>query len=159
MAKPISHQPRPARIGPDAHEELERLLQTAHEHGVLRFANDLIAADAQWSRVIVEGLNGPGARNAVQNLGVLALVLSRIEPSQMYKTAFALKAAGEHLDRSAAASTAESPGVTGAYRMLHDDSIWSAVTPLLEALQVFVASLNRPVDHPISEFTGKHTED
>lgn len=157
MADPIEHKPRPAKVGPDAHEELERLLQTAHEHGVLRFANDLIAAKSGWSEVIVNGLNGQGARNAVQNLAVLAMALTRIEPKDMYKLTFALKDAAEHMERSAG-DDADPPGVTGAYRMLHDDALWRAITPLLESLKVFADSLNRDVDKPISDFTGKRTE-
>ena len=38
MAKSIEYQPEPAKIGPDAHDELERLLETLHQHGVLRLS-------------------------------------------------------------------------------------------------------------------------
>lgn len=45
MAKAIDYQPEPPRIGPTADEELQRLLQTLHEHGVLRLTNDLVASN------------------------------------------------------------------------------------------------------------------
>ncbi len=156
MAKPIQYTPEPARIGPDAHEELERLLQSAHEHGVLRFANDLIAANTRWSQFLVDGLSSDGARNAVQNLAVLGMLLSRIEPDDLYKVAFACRDALLRLQASASdgEGNGEAPGLRGAYRMLHDDALWSAVAPLLEALKVFAARLNRDIDKPIVDFTA-----
>lgn len=47
------------------------------------------------------------------------------------------------------------PGFTGAYKMLHDDALWQALTPLIEAMKAFSAGLERQVDKPISAFTGK----
>ncbi len=161
MARPIHHTPRPAKVGPDAHEELERLLQTAHEHGLLRFANDLIAANTQWSQYLVDGLNSEGARNAVQNLAVLAMLLSRISPEDMYKVAFACRDAVLRLEASASgnerADGDTAPGVTGAYRMLRDESLWRAVTPLIDAMKAFADGLRRDVDKPISDFTRETT--
>lgn len=39
--------------------------------------------------------------------------------------------------------------------MLHDDALWQALTPLIEAMKAFSAGLARDVDKPISAFTGK----
>ncbi|MFK4136877.1 DUF1641 domain-containing protein [Pseudomonas luteola] len=156
MAERISHDVKPPKIGPDAHEELESLLQTMHEHGVLRFANDLIAANTQVAKVLVDGLNKEGTLNAIQNMSILAMALSRIPPEQFYKVTFAFKDAFTHVSgyKSGEGET-EAPGVTGAYRMLHDDALWQAITPIIEGLKVFAERLDKDVDKPISEFTGK----
>lgn len=159
MAEPIQYMPKPPKIGPDAHDELERLLQTMHEHGVLRFANDLVAANTQWTQIIVEGLSKEGSRKTVQNLSVLLMVLSRIEPAHFYKALFALRDGLEYLARHEADSEKqEAPGIKGAYRMLKDDALWRGLTPLLGALKAFGEGLEREVDKPISAFTGKRTE-
>lgn len=52
MAQPIQYTPKPARIEPTAQEELQRLRETCHEHGLLRFANDVIAANTQIAQTI-----------------------------------------------------------------------------------------------------------
>lgn len=159
MAEPIQYMPKPPKIGPDAHDELERLLQTMHEHGVLRFANDLVAANTQWTQIIVEGLSKEGSRKTVQNLSVLLMVLSRIEPAHFYKALFALRDGLEYLARHEADSEKqEAPGIKGAYRLLKDDELWRGLTPLLGALKTFGEGLQREVDKPISAFTGKPTE-
>ncbi len=33
--------------------------------------------------------------------------------------------------------------MTGAYRLLHDEALWQALMPLLEALKVFAEGLSR----------------
>ncbi len=159
MAEPIQYTPEPPKIGPDAHEELERLLQTAHEHGALRFANDVIASNTQWTQVLVDGLNKEGSRNAVQNLSMLLMLLSRIEPNQLYKVLFAARDSLEHVARYEPENEKPgSPGIKGAYKMLNDDALWRAVTPMIEALKIFGDGLNREVHKPVSDFTGKPTE-
>jgi uncharacterized protein YjgD (DUF1641 family) len=158
MAEKIEYTPKAPKIGPDAHEELETLLQTMHEHGVLRLANDLIASNTQWSQVIVEGLNKEGSRNGVQNLMVLLMLLSRIEPKQFYKMLTALTDGLEHIARSEPRDDQpDSPGIKGAYQMLNDDSLWRAITPLLEALKIFGRGLDKDAEHPISQYSGKST--
>ena len=84
MAKRIDYDVKPTPLGPDAREELERLLQTLHEHGILRLANDLAASNAQLTEVLVSGLRKEGSLNAIQNLSALLMVLSRIEPARFY---------------------------------------------------------------------------
>jgi uncharacterized protein YjgD (DUF1641 family) len=159
MAEPIEYIPKPPKIGPDAHEELETLLQTMHEHGVLRLANDLIASNTQWSQVIVDGLNKKGSQNAVQNLSVLLMLLSRIEPAQFYKLLSAFQDGLEHVARSEPRDeNLDSPGIKGAYKMLNDDSLWRAIMPLIEALKIFGRGLDREAKQPISQYSGKSTK-
>jgi uncharacterized protein YjgD (DUF1641 family) len=158
MAERIDYQPKPAKLEPDAHEELERLLESLHRHGFLRFANDLVSANTPVAQVIVNGLSKEGTQNAVQNLAILLMALSRIAPPNFYRAVFAMSdafhaaSAWRPEDEGNAA-----PGVSGAYRMLHDDALWQALTPLIEGLKAFSAGLERQVDKPISAFTGKPT--
>ncbi|CAM2195930.1 DUF1641 domain-containing protein [Paraburkholderia kururiensis] len=157
MAERIHHDITPPKIGTDAHEELERLLQSLHEHGVLRFANDVVCAKTPLAEVLVGGLQKEGTLNALQNLSILLMALSRIPPARFYKIAFALQGA---LDRAGnwqpeEADSHAAPGVTGAYRMLHDDALWEALLPLIEGLKAFAQGLEQEVEKPISTFTGK----
>lgn len=158
MAEPLKYTPRPPKIDPDAHEELEQLLQTAHEQGILRFANDLMASGSQWTQVIVDGLNSENSRKAVQNLAMFLMMLSRIEPDQLCKVMFAAKDGFEHMARHHPQNEkADAPGIKGAYNMLHDDALWQAVTPLIDALKAFGDGLNGDVHKPITAFTGQET--
>jgi uncharacterized protein YjgD (DUF1641 family) len=156
MAEAISYQIEPPKIGPDAHEELEQLLQTMHEHGVLRLVNDLIAANTQIASVIVQGLSTEGALNAVQNISVLAMCLSRIEPARLYKVLIAMRDGLDHMSQTKpAAQDSKAPGVIGAYKLLHDDELWRATMLMIEALKVFADGLNRDVEKPITAYSGK----
>lgn len=114
MAERISHDVTPPKIGPGAHEELERLLQTLHEHGVLRLANDLVAANTKIAGVVVDGLSKEGTLNALQNLSILAMMLSQVPPERFYRVTFALKDAldcvGQHQPHT---QEKEAPGVGG----------------------------------------------
>ncbi|WP_444677171.1 DUF1641 domain-containing protein [Halomonas sp. E19] len=158
MAERISHDVTPPKIGPGAHEELERLLQTLHEHGVLRLANDLVAANTKIAGVVVDGLSKEGTLNALQNLSILAMMLSQVPPERFYRVTFALKDAldcvGQHQPHT---QEKEAPGVGGAYRMLNDEALWRGIVPLVEGLKAFAEGLDRPVDKPVSDFFDKPT--
>lgn len=158
MAERISHTVTPPKIGPDAHEELERLLQTLHEHGVLRLANDVVGANTDIAQVLVNGLGKPGSLNAIQNISILGMVLSRIEPSDFYRVTFALRDAIEKISQHHPEDEKHaSPGVSGAYKMLHDDQLWHAIMPIIDGLKAFADRLETPVDKPVSDYTGKPT--
>ncbi len=159
MAEPLKYTPRPPKIDPDAHEALERLLQTAHEHGLLRFANDLVASDSQWMQVIVDGLNSENSRRAVQNLAMLLMLLSRIEPDQLCKVLFAARdGLGRMASHRPGDEEADAPGIKGFYNMLHDDALWQTLAPLVDALKAFGEGLNRDVHKPVTAFTGQETK-
>jgi uncharacterized protein YjgD (DUF1641 family) len=159
MAQPIQYTPKPTRTEPTAQEELQRLLQTCHEHGLLRFANDVIAANTKIASVIVEGLENKSVLNAIQNLSIVAMALSTIPPEQLYRILFAAKDAALALSESPEHTPTrhDAPGLTGAYRMLHDDDLWHALTPVVTALKVFASGMqaNTNIENPISAFSGK----
>lgn len=156
MAKAILHEPKAAKINPDAHEELERLLETLHENGVLRFANDLVGAKTPVTKTLVEGLSTEGSLNAMQNIAILFMALSRIPPNEFYKTVFAAKEMFGRVGNHRSEGTgSDAPGVIGAYKMLHDDELWRAIMPVLEGLKSFGKDLDKEVTNPISAFSGK----
>ena len=56
------------------------------------------------------------------------------------------------------AAQGEAPGLRGAYRLLQDEAVWNAITPVLDGLKAFAAGLDKQVDKPISAFSGKPSE-
>lgn len=159
MARRIEdyHVRPPEKTGPDAHDELERLLETLHAQGVLRFANDLVASRTDVLKVLVGGLEQPGTLNALQNLSILGMALSRIPPADFYRVAFALRDALAAVAAHRPDGGDGAPGMGGTYRLLHDDDLWRALAPLLDGLKAFRRGLEEPVEQPISHFSGKQT--
>jgi uncharacterized protein YjgD (DUF1641 family) len=159
MAEPIDYDVKPSKTGLDAKEELDRLLQSLHEHGVLRMANDLVCANTAIAKVLVDGLNKEGTLNVIQNLSILAMALSRVPPEDFYRVVFALKDAGAAISQwNAPDGESAAPGVRGTYRLLQDESLWRAISPLLEGLKAMGEGMKRPVDKPISDFAGKPSD-
>ncbi|MCW1246429.1 DUF1641 domain-containing protein [Pseudomonas sp. SAICEU22] len=156
MAEPIDYHVKPSKTEPDAKDELDRLVQSLHEHGVLRMANDLVCANTAITKVLVDGLNKDGTLNVIQNLSILAMALSRVPPDEFYRLVFALKDASAAVSQWAAPENDDvAPGVRGSYRLLHDESLWRAIMPLVEGLKALGEGMKRPVDKPISQFSGK----
>lgn len=157
MAKPIQYDIRPARAEPTAREELDRLLETCHRHGVLRLANDLVAANTDVAKVIVGGLQKPGTLNAIQNLSVLLMALSCIPPAEFYRLVFAVADGAARVAACSRDGEAQShrEGLLGLYRLLQDEQLWRAISPLVEGLKGFADGLGKPVSNPISDFSGK----
>ena len=157
MAKRIDYEVKPTALGPDAHEELERLLETLHEHGILRLANDLAAANVQVAEVLASGFRKQGSLNAIQNLSALLMVLSRIEPAKFYRVASALADAVRAVGDAGEGASQTAPGISGAYAMLRDEELWQALNPLLVGFKVFADRLDRTSQDPITAFSGKPT--
>lgn len=160
MAERIDYEVKPTPIGPDAHQELERLLQGLHEHGVLRFANNVVRAQTPLTQVLVDGIGKEGTLNTIQNLSIIGMALSRIPPEEFYKMVFGMKDAMAAFNKQASATKGSdaAPGVRGTYHMLHDDQLWASVSPLVEALKVFSERMSEEGDKPVTEFTGKPTD-
>lgn len=159
MAQRLNYEVKPTPIGPSAQEELDTLLETLHQRGVLRLANDLAGSHDRLLKVLIDGVSKEGSLNAIQNLSILGMALSRIEPAQFYKMVFAFQAAVGAVGRyKPDQKHDEAPGVTGAYKMLHDDELWAALMPIIEGLKTFASGLDKEVDKPITEFSGKQTE-
>ncbi|MGU7812100.1 DUF1641 domain-containing protein [Burkholderia sp. AW49-1] len=136
---------------PDAHHALESLLGSLHRHGFLRFANEVVSANAQMAETFVDAFDKPGMQSGVQNLAALLMALSRIPPEQFGRAVFAAADALHHVGAWKPDEHEHvAPGVRGAYRLLHDEALWDALTPLLEALKVFAQGLARAPHNPAS---------
>ncbi|NII11213.1 DUF1641 domain-containing protein [Oleiagrimonas sp. C23AA] len=159
MAEPIRFQPTPERTEPTAREALEELLEAAHEKGVLRLATNALKAEAPIARILAQGLNSDGARRAVQNLSTLLIELGRVEPAAFYKVAAAIGDAARQLQTDTPRQDTKAPGLSGIYKILHDDELWRGTAPVFDALKAFTGRLREPVDKPISDLTGKPVED
>jgi len=165
MAAPIQFEVRPAQTEMTAREELDRLLETCHRQGLLRLANDLVAAEKDVAQVLVAGLEKPGTLNAIQNLSVLLMALSCVPPAEFYRLAFAVADGAARLAASSRdgglrpgsqdGTRTEPPGLLGVYRLLRDEQLWRALAPLIEGLKGFAEGLEKPVSNPISDFCGK----
>ncbi|MCL5497780.1 DUF1641 domain-containing protein [Escherichia coli] len=158
MAKSIEYQPEPAKIGPDAHDELERLLETLHQHGVLRLVNDLVAANNEVAQVLVKGLQREGTLNVIQNVSVIVLALSSLPPERVYKLAFGLRDMADALSQPEQHHEQKAPGIQGVWKMLQDDDLWRSLQPVLNGLKAFSRRMEEQVDKPISSFTGKPSD-
>lgn len=156
MAQPIQFTPRPPRIEPTAEEEWRKLLQACHQHGVLRLANDLVASNAEVTRLLVEKASGPEMLALIQNLSQMAIALASIPPEKLYRLVSAARDAGAAIvGETGQLSPPKAPGLVGAWRMLHDEQFWRGMQPLLGAIKAFGAGLGRPEQPPISGFSGK----
>ncbi|MFC7509610.1 hypothetical protein ACFQUX_25425 [Pantoea stewartii] len=80
MAEPLKYDVPPTRTEPTANEALATLLESLHQHGFLRLATDIVNANTQIAGVLVDGLNQPGALNAMQNLSLVFKALATISP-------------------------------------------------------------------------------
>ncbi|HBS80658.1 MAG: hypothetical protein CMK99_00635 [Pseudomonas sp.] len=159
MAQRLNYDVKPTPTEPTAREELDTLLETLHQGGILRFANDLAGSQQQLLKVLVDGMSKEGSLNAMQNLSILGMALSRIEPAQFYKTVFAFQSAFAAVGRYQPDDKHdEAPGVTGAYKMLYDDELWAALMPIIEGLKTFASGLDKEAEKPITAFSGKKTE-
>lgn len=155
MAQPIEFTPTPVDTSGAARAELETLIRTLHEHGVLRLANDLVVTNTEWLQILANGLGKPGTGRAIQNIAVFAMLLSRIDPTQLYKLLSALHGSLESVASSAPDGTHRAaPGILGLYRLLKDETLWRALAPVIEAIRVFGKGLDAQAESPISAFTA-----
>lgn len=159
MAEPLDFKPTPVRTHATAREELDRLIETLHEHGVFRLANDLVAANQDIAAIVVKGLETEGARNVMQNLSALAMVLGKVPPGAVYKFAEAVREAAQALDSVRHEPEDSAPGVRGVYRLLNDDELWQTLTPLARAVGTFGRAMARPTpEKPITAYSGKDSD-
>ncbi|MBR8057610.1 DUF1641 domain-containing protein [Burkholderia dolosa] len=158
MVERPPHDIRSEQPDGDARSALERLLGSLHRHGFLRFANDVVSANARMAEVLVGALDKPGTQIGMQNLSVLVMALSSIPPEQFGKMVFAAADALRHIGEWEPSEHEHvAPGVRGFYRLLHDDALWDALTPLLEGMKVFAQGLAREPDQAVSALAAKPT--
>ncbi|CAB3961747.1 MULTISPECIES: DUF1641 domain-containing protein [Burkholderia] len=156
MTEGQSPDTNPPHAEPGAHDALEHLLGSLHRHGFLHLASEVVSANARLADTFVDALDKPGMQSGMQNLAVLLMALSRIPPEQFGKAVFAAADALHHIGAWQPAQHAHvAPGVRGAYRLLHDEALWDALTPLLEGLKVFAQGLARDPETPVTALGEK----
>ncbi|ASK34314.1 hypothetical protein CEK62_07945 [Alcanivorax sp. N3-2A] len=147
------HYEVPAPAAPDeARQELDRLLNNLHKHGVLRIANDFLEASTDVSRIVLAGANQPQSRNVMQNVSLLVMALGKVPPERL---AVLSRAVTEGLERMETAADerqrSRAPGLTGTYKLLHDEALWSGLSPLLEGLRGFAQCLHEKEEKPAAK--------
>lgn len=161
MAERIDYTPPPnGDLDPSAQQEWERLLEGMHEHGFLRFANDLVRSNTQLAQILTDALSREGALNAIQNLSTLMIALSSISPGQFHKTVYAAQDAFATMESEIRDEheCGKAPGLAGAFRLLKDEELWHALSPLIGGLKSFCHGLDRDVERPVSDRTGKPSD-
>lgn len=171
MAERIDYTPPPNEdLNPTARQEMDQLLEGLHEHGFLRFANDVVRSNTQLAQILANGLNREGSLNAIQNLSTLLIALSSIPPGEFHKTVYAARdafvtmEAGIRDGSEGGDATAKerqqdkAPGITGIFRLLKDDELWQVLTPLIGGLKAFAQGIDRDVERPVSDRTGKPSD-
>lgn len=148
MAKSIPYEVPRRDHRETAEDELNRLLQSLHEQGVLRLINDLVVAYPQVSEILMRGLNQEESRNAVQNLCLLGTALGRIPPERFDRLLEAVSVGVARSESALEKGESQSPGLFGAFRLLQDGALWSAINPILGGFRAFSAAMRSPLRKP-----------
>ena len=160
MAEKMRYDVPPTQTEPDANEALGTLLENLHKHGFLRLANDLVCANTQIAKVLVDGLSQPGSQTTVQNILLLLMALSRVPPERFNQLLMALTDGANALsEASQDKQQGKAPGIRGAIKILQDDKLWEAISPLLAGVKSFSAGMAQEADKPITRYSGKKTQE
>lgn len=84
MAKPLPYSPDPVKTD-SAEQALQTLLDTLHEHGVLRLLTNLTAESHGVAQVALEQLDSVKGKNMLGNLTALLNLLSDIDDAALGK--------------------------------------------------------------------------
>ena len=149
MAKAIHYDVPETPKAPSANDELQALLETLHQQGLLRILNEVLQASPDISKVLLNGLNRRESRNAVQNISLIAMTLGRIPPERFVLFTDSLLSAAKALRESVNnREDSKAPGVLGTYKLLHDDDLWRAIQPLVAAVDALLRPLEQEEQDP-----------
>ena len=151
MAERMNYDVPPTRTEHTATEALGSLLENLHQHGFLRLANDVVMANTQIAKVLVDGLNQPGAQAGIQNLSLLLVALSKIPPEHFNHLLIALTRAAQAMTHE------QTEDVTGALKMLGDDRLWQQAAPFFSAIKAFAEALQEKPERPVTRYSGKES--
>lgn len=157
MAERMEYQVTPTRTEQTAREAMDELIESLHQHGFLRLANDLVKSNSEIGKILVSGLNQPGTQSALQNLSLLMMTLGSVPPERFNHLLLALRDAAMAIKpaREEANSGKAAPGIRGIIRLLNDDELWRGLSPVLSALKVFSRQIDGEEQKPITRFSGK----
>ncbi len=152
MARAINYQVPPPPPRNEAREELDQLIENLHEQGVLRLLNDVVCSYPKLLEIVFKGLNQEQSQNALQNISLLAMALGQVPPERFVLLTRGVTAAVQEMEDSAhQKGRHEPPGVTGAYKMLHDQQLWDGLKPAIDGLRAFADCLHEPLEKPTAK--------
>lgn len=145
MAKPLRYEPSAEDTDDkrhhEAYAELDAVIKMLHERGVFRLLYDMTGALPQMTWLLARELNSSVGRRRSSNLYALIQVLGNIPPDQRQRVLGALGEAATWIDRGAPVNGPYPPGLMGVRRLLHDEDLWNALGPTLEAMKTFAEHL------------------
>ena len=133
MAKPITYTPEPVPTD-TAQDELNELLKTLHERGVLRLLTNLTAESHGVARVALEQLDTLRGQNMIGNLTVLLTFLSEMDDEALDKL---LTGVGRGVN--AASQTQDKKDTPGTFKLvkeLNDPDVRRGLNAVLTVLSV-----------------------
>jgi len=142
MAKPLRYTPTPVPTD-TAHDDLQRLLETLHERGVLRLLTNLSAQSHDVAEVALKQINTPNGRDAFANLAVIVKALGKVDPEALEKLLTGVdkgvQAAVETLEDSS-----EPKGAFALMGKLYDPDVRRGFDALLTLVQTLGQHLGDP---------------
>lgn len=142
MAQPLEYHPY-IRTDVSAQEELEDLLETLHESGVLRFLNGLAGQSAAVTEVAVQQIDTPEGRNAMTNGLALLRLLTDLDGDSTKTFVAATK---EGLEAAQYSLKGEPPSLVGLVGTFRDPDVRRGLNALLTFLAGLGRHLNRNLD-------------
>ena len=131
MAKPLTYTPEPVPTD-TAQDELNRLLLTLHERGVLRLLTNLSAESHGVAQVALEQLDSLKGQNLIGNLTVLLTFLSEIDDEALGKI---LTGVGRGVNAaSQTQSKRDTPGTFKLVKELNDPDVRRGLNAVLTIL-------------------------
>jgi len=126
----------------EAYQELDALVISLHEHGVLRFLRDTSGSLGSLTRIAARQIDNQAGYDGLANLYLLARLAGRLPAEDFRRVTDALGDGFDAMSRHTTADEPYPPGLTGAYRLLKDDALWDAIGPLLEGIKAFSQALD-----------------
>lgn len=131
MAKPLRYIPEPVPTD-TAQDELQGLLETLHERGVLRLLTNLTAESHGVAQVALEQLDSLKGQNMLGNLTVLLTFLSEMDDEALGKI---LTGVGRGVNAASQSQTKrETPGTFGLVKELNDPDVRRGLNAVLTIL-------------------------
>jgi uncharacterized protein YjgD (DUF1641 family) len=125
----------------EAYAELDALVLSLHEHGVLRLLRDVSGSLSELALLVTRELNNERGYDALANFYVLARLAGRLPAKDFERVAEAMGDGFATLGRTPPGDEPYPPGLTGAYSLLKDEELWNALGPVLESVKAFATRL------------------
>lgn len=79
MGEPLAFTPRKAKIETSSEEELHKLLDTLHRHGLLQLVRELLDGAQGGLEELLGKIDQPSTRSALESLATLVVAFGRID--------------------------------------------------------------------------------